>query len=150
MLNLIRSALSMLGLFTVLTGLLYPATITGLAQGLFPEKARGSLIHKDNRLIGSALIGQSFSSARYFWGRPSATAPFPYNAGASTGSNLGPSNPALREAVSLRADALRLSHSQTNAPIPVDLVTTSASGLDPHISPAAAFFQARRVAGRAV
>jgi potassium-transporting ATPase KdpC subunit len=146
MLKLIRPALGMLGLFTLLTGLLYPAAITGLAQGLFPEQARGSLIHKDNRIIGSALIGQSFSSPRYFWGRPSATAPFPYNAGASTGSNLGPSNPALREAVAARAEALRLSHSQTTTPLPVDLLSTSASGLDPHISPAAAFFQAKRVA----
>lgn len=146
MLKLIRPALSMLGLFTLLTGLLYPATITGLAQGLFPEQARGSLIHKDHRIIGSALIGQSFSGPTYFWGRPSATTPFPYNAGASSGSNLGPSNPMLRQAAAARAEALRLAHPQANAPLPVDLISTSASGLDPHISPAAAFFQARRVA----
>ncbi|XQU68619.1 potassium-transporting ATPase subunit KdpC [Cupriavidus sp. H18C1] len=130
----------------MLTGLLYPAVVTGLAQGLFPHHAAGSLIVKDGRTIGSALIGQPFSEPRYFWGRLSATAPMPYNAAASGGSNLGPSNPALADAARARIEALRTADPGNTAPVPVDLVTASGSGLDPHISPAAAEYQAARVA----
>ena len=144
--NSIRSAALMLLVFTVLTGVAYPLLVTGIAQGLMPNAANGSLIVQDGKPVGSALIGQPFSDAKYFWGRPSATGPFPYNAAASSGSNLGPTNPALAEAVRTRIATLRAADPGNEAPVPVDLVTASASGLDPHISPAAAQFQVPRVA----
>lgn len=142
----VRSALVALAFFTVLLGLAYPAAITAAAHVLFPARSHGSLIIVDGRAAGSQLIGQPFSETRYFWGRPSATAPFPYNAAASAGSNLGPTNPALTRAVSDRIERLRAANPGNVVPIPVDLVTASGSGLDPHISPAAAEFQAGRVA----
>jgi K+-transporting ATPase ATPase C chain len=144
--SLVRPAASLLVAFTLLTGALYPALVTGLAQVLFPGQASGSLIRRDGRAIGSALIGQSFDTPRYFWSRPSATSPVPYNAAASTGSNLGPTNPALLEAVRRRVEQLRLADPGNLAPVPVDLVTASGSGLDPDISPAAAAYQVARVA----
>jgi K+-transporting ATPase ATPase C chain len=133
-------------LFTILTGIAYPILVTGIAQGLFPGQANGSLIVKDSKAIGSALIGQPFDDPKYFWGRPSATAPFPYNAASSSGSNLGPTNEALRRAVKERIEALGAADPNNPTPVPVDLVTASASGLDPHISPAGALYQVRRVA----
>lgn len=146
MLDLVRPALTLLFLFTILTGALYPLAVTGLAQALAPHRANGSLVERDGRILGSELIGQPFARPGYFWGRPSATGPKPYDAGASSGSNLGPSNPALRDAVAARVAALRAADPEATGPVPVDLVTASASGLDPHISPAAAYFQSRRVA----
>jgi K+-transporting ATPase ATPase C chain len=143
---MLRPALTLLGLFTVLTGFVYPAVVTGVAQVVFPKQANGSLIRKDGQVIGSELIGQFFDEPGSFWSRPSATAPTPYNAGASTGSNLGPLNPALRDAVAQRIKALREADPGNNAQVPIDLVTTSGSGLDPHISPAAAYYQVARVA----
>jgi K+-transporting ATPase ATPase C chain len=142
----LRSALILLMLFTILTGVAYPFLVTGIAQGLFPSRVNGSLIVKDGKAVGSALIGQPFDDPHYFWGRPSATAPFPYNAASSSGSNLGLTNEALRKAVKERIEALRAADSNNPAPIPVDLVTASGSGLDPHISPAGALYQVRRVA----
>lgn len=146
MLSLIRSAAVILGLFTVLTGLAYPALITAVGAAVFAEPAGGSLLVARGDVVGSALIGQPFVSPQYFWGRPSATSAAPYDAAASSGSNLGPTNPALVEAVRVRVEALRASDPGNAAPIPVDLVTTSGSGLDPHISPEAARWQAARVA----
>lgn len=146
MLKELKPALLMLALMTVLTGGLYPLVITGLAQSLFPHQANGSLIEHNGKDIGSELIGQPFSDPKYFWPRPSATAPVPYNAGASSGSNLGPTNPALENAIKARIEALKAADPGNTAPIPVDLVTASASGLDPHISPAAAEYQIGRVA----
>ena len=143
----LRPALLMLLVFTVLTGVLYPAALTGLAHVFFSRQAHGSLIvGPDGAPQGSRLIGQFFSDPKYFWGRPSATAPFPYNARASSGSNLGPTNPALLSAVKARMATLRAADPGNAAPVPVDLVTASASGLDPHISPAAAAYQVGRVA----
>ncbi|MDF0665223.1 MAG: potassium-transporting ATPase subunit KdpC [Nitrospira sp.] len=142
----IRPALTMVLLLTVLTGLIYPLTVTGIAQVFFPDQANGSLIVREGKVIGSKLIGQHFDKPGYFWGRPSATAPFPYNAAASGGSNLGPSNPVLIDAVKTRVTTLRAADPGNDLPIPVDLVTASGSGLDPHISPAAALYQAKRVA----
>jgi len=142
----IRSALTMLIVLTVLTGLIYPLAVTGLAQVFFPEQANGSLIVREGKVIGSKLIGQHFDKPEYFWSRPSATAPFPYNAAASAGSNLGPTNPVLLKAVKARVVALRAADPGNELPIPVDLVTASGSGLDPHISPAAASYQVKRVA----
>jgi K+-transporting ATPase ATPase C chain len=142
----IRPALVLLGLFSVLTGVIYPAIVTGAAQLLFPAAANGSLIDQDGRLRGSRLIGQPFTSPKYFWSRPSATSSVPYNAAASSGSNQGPLNPALADAVKQRVQALRAADPGNTAPVPVDLVTASGSGLDPHISPAAALYQAARVA----
>lgn len=144
--GLLRPALLMFGLFTLLTGVLYPMAITGAAQLAFPEEANGSLVHQKGKVIGSALIGQRFEDPRYFLGRPSATGPEAYNAASSTGSNLGPGNPALAEAVASRAAALRALDPSNPAPLPIDLVTTSGSGLDPHISPEAARYQVGRVA----
>jgi K+-transporting ATPase ATPase C chain len=141
----IRPALLLLLVMTVLTGLVYPLAITGIAQVAFPRQANGSLIVRDGRVVGSSWIGQTFTAPGYFWGRLSATAP-PYNAGASSGSNYGPLHPSLAEAARARIDALRAADPQATGPVPVDLVTASGSGLDPHISPAAAEFQVRRVA----
>jgi potassium-transporting ATPase KdpC subunit len=146
MINVFRPALSLLIAITVLTGGVYPLLVTGFAQLLFPAKAAGSLIIKDNKVIGSSLIGQNFSDPKYFWSRPSATGAYPYNAIASAGSNQGPLNPALTDAVQQRIAALRAVDPQNIAPVPVDLVTASASGLDPHISEAAALYQLERVA----
>jgi potassium-transporting ATPase KdpC subunit len=145
---ILRPAVVLLALLTLLTGLLYPLAVTGLAQAVFPVQANGSLIRGAavGRVLGSALIGQPFADPRYFWGRPSATTPFPYNAAASAGSNLGPSNPALVEAVEARIAALRAVDPGNDLPVPVDLVTASGSGLDPDISIAAALYQAPRVA----
>jgi K+-transporting ATPase ATPase C chain len=142
----LRPALTMLLALTLLTGVVYPLIVTGLAQIIFPQQANGSLVVRAGKVIGSELIGQYFDEPKYFWGRPSATSPFPYNAAASSGSNLGPTNPALIEAVTARVAALRAADPGNEAPVPVDLVTASGSGLDPHISPAAALYQARRVA----
>jgi potassium-transporting ATPase KdpC subunit len=142
----LRTAFLVLVALTGVTGIAYPLAVTGFAQLLFPSQANGSLIVEDGRVRGSALIGQSFDDPRYFWSRPSATAPFPNNAAASSGSNLGPLNDALRDAVKGRVEALRAADPGNTAAVPVDLVTASASGLDPHISRAAAAYQAGRVA----
>lgn len=144
--SVFRPALVLLGLITLLTGALYPALVTAAGQLLFPAEANGSLIEKDGKVRGSRLIGQPFSQPEYFWSRPSATAPTPYNAAASSGSNLGPLNPALADAVKQRVAALRAADPGNDAPVPIDLVTSSGSGLDPHISPAAALYQVKRVA----
>src|SRR5437867_11172879 len=146
MLTHLRAAIVSLVVFTVVTGAAYPVLVTVIAQLVFPNQANGSLIVKGGKPIGSRLIGQPFDDPKYFWGRASATSPFPYNAGASSGSNLGPTNPALTKAVQERVDALRAADPGNTAPVPVDLVTASASGLDPHVSPAAALYQVRRVA----
>ncbi len=146
MLKLIRNAVVMLLLMTAVTGAAYPLVATGLAQVLFPAQANGSLVMKEGKAAGSSLIGQSFTEPRYFWGRPSTTAPMAYNGASSTGSNQGPTNPALTDAVKQRIDALRAADPGNNAPVPVDLVTASGSGLDPEISPAAAQYQLMRVA----
>ena len=142
----LRPAIVMLVLLSVVTGLVYPAIVTAIAQVIFPRQANGSLVVRDGKVVGSSLIGQQFDDPKFFWGRPSATSPFQYNAGASSGSNLGPTNPALTKAVQERVDALRAADPDNKAPVPVDLVTTSGSGLDPHISPAAALYQVGRVA----
>lgn len=142
----LRPALVSLLVFTVITGALYPLAVTGIGQLIFPRQANGSLIEVDGRAVGSALIGQPFSDPKYFWARASATGPFPYNAGASSGSNQGPLNPALQEAVAGRIKALQDADPDSKLPVPIDLVTASGSGLDPHISPAAAAYQAARVA----
>ena len=144
--HLIRPAVSLFAVLTVVTGLVYPLAVTGVAQALFPHQAAGSLIVKDGKVVGSALIGQQFTQPGHFWGRPSATSPMPYNASGSGGSNQGPLNPALIDAVKARMAALKAADPGNTLPIPVDLVTASASGLDPHISIAAAQYQAARVA----
>lgn len=144
--GLMRPALVILLALSLLTGLLYPAAITAISAAAFPHQAAGSLIVRDGKVLGSDLIGQPFSAPGDFWGRLSATAPMPYNGAASGGSNLGPSNPALAEAARARLDALRAADPGNTAPVPVDLVTASGSGLDPHISVAAAEYQAARVA----
>lgn len=144
--RLIRNAVMMLLLMTVVTGIAYPLVTTGLAQALFPSQANGSLIVKDGKPVGSTLIGQAFTDPKYFWGRPSATAPQPNNGVNSSPSNLGPTNPALTDAVKQRIDALHVADPENHAPLPVDLVTASGSGLDPEISPAAAAYQVPRVA----
>jgi K+-transporting ATPase ATPase C chain len=142
----LRPAASMLVLLTVLCGAAYPALVTGIVRLCFPEQAAGSLLSRDGKPVGSRLIGQTFSAPRYFWGRPSATAPAANNAAGSSGSNLGPLNPALPDAAKGRIQALRAADPGNRAAVPVDLVTASASGLDPEISPAAALYQAGRVA----
>ncbi len=142
---LLRPALVLLAALTVLTGVLYPLVITALAQLTFPAQAAGSLVERDRQLVGSTLIGQAFTEDAYLWGRPSATSPVGYAAQASTGTNLGPSNPALHAAVAERVAAVRVAEA-TSAPVPADLVTSSGSGLDPHVSPAAARLQVDRIA----
>src|SRR5215813_11784768 len=132
--------------FTILTGIVYPLVVTGIAQVAFKDQANGSLIEKDGKVLGSRLIGQPFSDPKYFWSRPSATSPMPYNGGSSSGSNQGPTNPALKEAVEGRVKALREAGGDPSKPVPVDLVASSGSGLDPHISPAAAEYQVGRIA----
>jgi len=144
--NLLRPAISLFVLLSIVTGVLYPLLVTGVARLAFPAAASGSLIVREGKPIGSELIGQNFTDPKYFWGRPSATGPQPYNAAASSGSNLGPLNPALAAAVKTRIDELRAADPGNPRPVPIDLVTASASGLDPHISPAAADYQAERVA----
>jgi potassium-transporting ATPase KdpC subunit len=141
-----RTAILFLIVFTVITGVIYPLVVTGIAQTLFRHQANGSLITSGGKTIGSELIGQPFSDPRYFWGRLSATSPFPYNAASSSGSNLGPENPALQDEVKARLDALKAVDPGNSLPIPVDLVTSSGSGLDPDISIAAADYQIQRVA----
>jgi potassium-transporting ATPase KdpC subunit len=142
----LKPAVVVLLLLTVLTGIVYPTVITVIAQTAFGAQANGSLVVRGKDVVGSALIGQPFDDPKYFWGRLSATAPFPYNAAASSGSNLGPLNPSLVDAVKARVDALRAADADNQRPIPVDLVTASGSGLDPHVSPAAARWQVPRVA----
>jgi K+-transporting ATPase ATPase C chain len=144
--TLLKPAVLLFGLLTLLTGALYPLAITAAAQVFFPHQANGSLIERNGQVIGSELIGQNFSAPRYFWGRPSATSGSPCNAAASGGSNLGPGNPALAAAVAERIAALRAGGAAPEEPVPVDLVTASGSGLDPHISIAAAKYQVERVA----
>jgi K+-transporting ATPase ATPase C chain len=151
MLSQIRPALVGLAALTLVTGVAYPLLVTGIAQAAFPHQANGSLVVRDGKPVGSRLIGQSFDDPKYFWGRLSATAdangkPLAYNAGASAGSNLGPTNPALVDEVKGRTDALAAADPENTAPVPVDLVTSSGSGLDPDISPAAAEYQVHRVA----
>jgi len=145
-LSVLRPALVLFLLLTVLTGFLYPLLVTGLAQLLFPRQAAGSIITRAGHPLGSRLIGQSFSDPRYFWSRPSATTPQPYNATASSGSNQGPLNPALLDAIKTRVAALHAADRDNRLPVPVDLVTASGSGLDPEISVAAANYQVARVA----
>jgi len=146
MIKELKPAILMLLLLTLLTGVVYPLVVTGISQVAFPARANGSLIVRGDRAVGSSLIGQPFSDSKYFWSRPSATSPYPYNAAASSGSNQGPANPALTDAVSARIKALRDADPDNKADVPVDLVTASASGLDPHISLAAAEYQVNRVA----
>lgn len=142
----LRPAVVLVVALSVITGVAYPLAVTGIARLAFPKQAGGSLVVRDGRVVGSRLVGQAFDDPKYFWGRPSATGPVPYNAAASSGSNLGPLNPALGDAVAARIAALRAADSTATGPVPVDLVTASGSGLDPHISPAAAEYQVARVA----
>jgi K+-transporting ATPase ATPase C chain len=142
----LKPALILLLLFTAVIGVAYPLLVTGLAQVIFSQRSNGSLIERDGKPVGSQLIGMPFSNPKYFWSRPSATSPYPYNAAASSGSNQGPTNPALTDAVAARIKALRDADPGNTSPVPVDLVTASGSGLDPQISPAAAQYQVNRVA----
>jgi potassium-transporting ATPase KdpC subunit len=146
MMRILRQAVACLVVFTVITGVIYPLIVTGIAQLLFPRQANGSLIIDNGKTVGSSLIGQSFSSPKYFWARPSATSPIGYNAANSSGSNLGPLNPALVENIKARIEQLKNADAASKPIVPVDLVTASASGLDPDISPAAAEYQVGRVA----
>ena len=146
--TLLRPAVSLFVLLTAITGIVYPLAVTGVAKVAFPDAADGSLIVKDGKAVGSRLIGQNFTDHKYFWGRPSATGPMPYNAGASSGSNQGPLNPALVDAVKGWIDALKAADPDNKLPIPADLVNASASGLDPHISPEAAAYQVARIASQ--
>jgi K+-transporting ATPase ATPase C chain len=146
MITMVRNALMSLLLFTILTGLIYPLAVTGIAQVIFPKQSNGSIITKNGKNVGSELIGQQFGDPKHFWGRLSATTPYPFNGASSSGSNLGPGNPELIKISQARIDALRSADPVTTAAIPVDLVTASGSGLDPHISQAAAEYQIRRVA----
>ena len=147
LMRLARPAVTLLIVMTVLLGLIYPLLVTLVAKAAFAGASEGSLVYRDGKLVGSALIGQSFSDPAHFWGRPSATTPQPYNAQASSGSNLGPLNPALVKQVEDNVKALRTADPGDRRPVPVDLVTASASGLDPDITPAAAYYQAARIAG---
>ena len=142
----LRPAVVMVVALSVITGIAYPLVVTGVGRLAFPSQSGGSLVVRDGKVVGSRLVGQAFDDPKFFWGRPSATGPVPYNAAASSGSNLGPLNPALTDAVAARIAALRAADSSATGPVPVDLVTASGSGLDPHISPAAAEFQVARVA----
>ena len=144
--SIVRPMLSLFIALMVLTGVAYPLVVTGIAQVVFPHQAAGSLIEQDGKVVGSELIGQQFDAPQYFWGRLSATSPMPYNPSASSGSNLGPTNPALIANVQGRLDALKAADATNKAPVPVDLVTASGSGLDPAITPEAAEFQIARVA----
>ncbi len=144
--NYLRPILVFLGLFTLLTGAIYPLLVTAVSQTIFPHQANGSLIEQDGLVVGSELIGQPFDDPAYFWGRPSLTQPYPYNAAASAGSTVAPSNPALTERIAARISALEAAHPASTQPIPIDLVTASGSGLDPHISLAAVEYQLERVA----
>jgi potassium-transporting ATPase KdpC subunit len=144
--SVVRPTLVLFAVLTVIVGLAYPAVVTAISQAVFPGQANGSIIVKDGKPVGSALIGQAFSDPKHFWGRPSATSPMAYNAANSGGSNLGPLNPVLADAVKARIAALRSADPGNTAPVPVDLVTASGSGLDPHISVAAAHYQVARVA----
>lgn len=146
MLTMIRNTLMFLLLFTLLTGIIYPLAVTGIAQVIFPHQANGSIIMKNRKAVGSELIGQQFNDPKYFWGRLSATSPYPYNSASSSGSNLGPNNTDFVKAMQERIDALRASDPSNDSKVPVDLVTTSGSGLDPHISLAAAEYQIHRIA----
>lgn len=146
MLKMIRPVIASLFIFTILTGAIYPLAVTGIAQLLFPDQANGSLLVKDGKPVGSSLIGQPFDNPKYFWGRLSATSPFPYNPASSSGSNLAETNPALVKNAQKRMDALKAADLQAGKQVPVDLATASGSGLDPHISPAAAEYQVKRVA----
>lgn len=144
--TILRPAITLFVLLSAITGIAYPLAVTGIAKTLFPSAASGSLIEKDGKPVGSMLIGQNFTSAQYFWGRPSATSPYPNNAAASSGSNQGPLNPALADAVKARIASIKQADPSNTKPVPIDLVTASASGLDPQISPAAAEYQVERVA----
>jgi K+-transporting ATPase ATPase C chain len=144
--TLLRPAVTLFLLFSGLTGIVYPLLVTGIGKLMFPQQVAGSLLKEGDKWVGSSLIGQPFTEPKYFWGRLSATAPYPYNASASSGSNLGPLNPTLREVITARIKALREADPGNSRPIPIDLVTASASGLDPHISPAAAEYQVSRIA----
>lgn len=144
--RMLRPALSLFLLLAIITGVIYPLLVSLIAGTLFPSQVAGNLIARKDEIVGSSLIGQNFVSPRYFWGRPSATGPYPYNAAASSGSNQGPLNPALTDAVKSRIAALKQADPTNTRPIPVDLVTASASGLDPQISPAAARYQTERIA----
>ena len=146
MIRILRQAVACIVVFTVITGVIYPLVVTGVAQLVFPHQANGSLLIDNGKTVGSSLIGQSFSSPKYFWARPSATSPMPYNAANSSGSNLGPLNPALTENVKARITQLKAADAASKQAVPVDLVTASGSGLDPDISPAAAEYQVSRVA----
>jgi potassium-transporting ATPase KdpC subunit len=146
MLKLIRPVIVSLFVFTIITGIMYPLALTGIAQLIFPVQANGSIVVKDGKPAGSVLIGQPFDDPKYFWGRLSATAPFPYNAFSSSGSNLAQSNPAVVEQAKARISALRKAAQEASAPVPADLATASGSGLDPHISPASAEYQVQRLA----
>jgi K+-transporting ATPase ATPase C chain len=146
MIRILRQAVACIVVFTVITGVIYPLVVTGVAQLVFPHQANGSLLIDNGKTVGSSLIGQSFSSPKYFWARPSATSPMPYNAANSSGSNLGPLNPALTENVKARITQLKAADAASKQAVPVDLVTASGSGLDPDISPASAQYQVARVA----
>jgi potassium-transporting ATPase KdpC subunit len=146
MMRILRQAVACIVVFTVITGVIYPLIVTGFAQLAFPHQANGSLLVNNGKTVGSSLIGQSFSSPKYFWARPSATSPIPYNAANSSGSNLGPLNPTLMDNVKARIEQLKAADTTSKPLVPVDLVTASASGLDPHISMAAALYQIPRVA----
>lgn len=145
MIRHLRPALMLLLLMTLLTGVLYPLVVTAIGQALFPSRVNGSIMERNGKAVGSRLIGQAFASPGYFWSRPSATTPFPYNASSSMGSNYGPLNPAFLKSVKDRVDLLHAADPENSQPVPVDLVTASASGLDPHISIAAAMYQVHRV-----
>ncbi len=146
MMKIIRNTIMLLIVFTLLTGFIYPLAVTGIAQAIFPRQANGSVINKDGKPVGSDLLGQQFDDPKYFWGRPSATSPYPYNGGSSSGSNLGPNNPDFLKSVQDRVKTLHDADPQNTLKVPVDLITASGSGLDPHISPAAAEYQVGRVA----